>query len=98
MALRAYIALLLLLACVFVFASEYRIVQRSDDGRYYLDEQTVIALAEYIQKLEALNRNYSTQITTLEKLVENLKQQIANYDGIIQAQSTKLQELQQQLE
>jgi phage shock protein A len=45
-----------------------------------MDEETVIALANYVQKLEDLNQNYKLQIANLEEQVRNLKGMINAYE------------------
>ena len=65
---------MMLLTISTMFCEEYRIIQRSEDGRYYLDNETVILLANYISKLEDLNKNYQLQIANLEDQVRNLKE------------------------
>lgn len=56
-----------------MFSAEYKIIKRSDDGKYYLDDETVVLLANYIAKLEDLNNNYKLQIANLEEQVKNLR-------------------------
>lgn len=79
------------------FCEEYKIITKSEDGRYYLDEETVVLLANYIAKLEALNQNYSAQISTLEKLVANLKAQIAEYETLVKSYEARMSELEKKL-
>jgi len=57
-----------------IFCEDYRIIQKSEDGRYYLDEETLTVLANYISKLEALNENYKLQISSLEQQTAKLKE------------------------
>lgn len=71
--------------------AEYKIVQRSEDGRYYLTEDTVLVLANYIAKLEDLNNNYKLQIT-------NLEQQVANLKELLNLQKTETESYKLQLE
>ncbi len=67
----------MLLSTLMTFSAEYKIIQRSEDGRYYLDEESVLMLANYIAKLEELNKNYSLQITNLEEQLKILKELIS---------------------
>lgn len=60
-------------------ATKYKIIQKSDDGRYYLDEQAVIDLANYISRLESLVANYEEQIKVYEELIQNYEATIAAY-------------------
>lgn len=64
---------MMLLTISTMFCEEYKIIQKSEDGRYYLDDETVVLLANYISKLEDLNANYKMQISNLEQQVQNLK-------------------------
>ena len=77
-----------------LFASENEtLIFRSDDGRYYLTEESVIAIANYIKQLEDLNKNYGAQIENLKKQIENLSQQT----DLLKAENEKLKaELEQQ--
>jgi len=70
--MRRILVILALLCTIAVFA-EYKIIQRAEDGRYYLDEESVLLLANYIKQLEELNQNYRTQIVNLEQQVKVLK-------------------------
>ena len=70
---------MMLLTSLTIFSGEYRIL-KSEDGRWYLDQETLIALANYIQKLEDLNENYKAQIANLEEQVRNLKEMVALYE------------------
>ena len=86
---------MLLITSTILFASENetQLIFRSDDGRYYLTEESVIAIANYIKQLEDLNKNYGAQIENLKKQVENLTQQT----DLLKAESEKLKvELEQQ--
>ena len=74
-------------------ASDTQLIFRSDDGRYYLTEESVIAIANYIKQLEDLNANYGQQIENLKKQIENLSQQT----DLLKAENEKLKaELEQQ--
>jgi len=74
-------------------ASDTQLIFRSDDGRYYLTEESVIALANYIKQLEDLNKNYGAQIDNLKKQIDNLTQQT----DLLKAENEKLKaELEQQ--
>ena len=73
--------------------SETQLIFRSDDGRYYLTEESVIAIANYIKQLEDLNKNYGAQIDNLKKQIDNLTQQT----DLLKAENDKLKaELEQQ--
>ena len=69
--------MMLLSISTILFASENetQLIFRSDDGRYYLTEELVIAIANYIKQLEDLNKNYGQQIENLKKQIENLSAQ-----------------------
>ena len=74
-------------------ASDTQLIFRSDDGRYYLTEESVIALANYIKQLEDLNKNYGAQIDNLKKQIDNLTQQT----DLLKVENEKLKvELEQQ--
>ena len=78
---------------LFASESETQLIFRSDDGRYYLTEESVIAIANYIKQLEDLNKNYGAQIENLKKQIENLSQQT----DLLKAENEKLKaELEQQ--
>ena len=78
---------------LFANDNDTQLIFRSDDGRYYLTEESVIAIANYIKQLEDLNKNYGAQIENLKKQVENLTQQT----NLLKAESEKLKvELEQQ--
>ena len=55
--------------------SDVEFIFKADDGNYYLSEQSVLALANYIKQLEDLNANYGQQIENLKKQIENLSAQ-----------------------
>lgn len=65
---------MMLLITSIAFSEEYKIIRRSEDGRYYLDEETLVMLANYIARLEELNENYKLQISNLEQQVIKLKE------------------------
>ena len=79
---------MLLITSTILFASENetQLIFKSDDGRYYLTEESVIAIANYIKQLEDLNKNYGAQIENLKKQVENLTQQT----DLLKAENEKL--------
>ena len=78
---------------LFAGSSETQLIFKSDDGRYYLTEESVIAIANYIKQLEDLNKNYGAQIENLKKQIENLNQQT----DLLKAENEKLKvELEQQ--
>ena len=87
-----------LLISLMTFSEDYQIIQRSEDGRYYLDENTVILLADYIKKLEDLNSNYQLQISNLEEQVANLKELISAYEDEINNLRSENQSLKQEIE
>lgn len=97
--MNAKLILTILIALLIIsttFCAEYKII-KSDDGRYYLDEQSVLAIANYIAKLEELNNNYRLQISNLEQQVSNLKEQIKIYEQMKQAYENRIDELQKQI-
>lgn len=72
--------LVVLLSLLTTFSSEnneFQIIQRSPDGKYYLTDDTVVELANYIKQLQDLNSNYLKQIENLKAQIANLEQQIA---------------------
>ncbi|MEM2126472.1 MAG: hypothetical protein QXQ53_08765, partial [Candidatus Methanosuratincola sp.] len=73
-------------------------IQKSEDGRYYLDEETVIMLANYISKLEDLNANYKLQIANLEEQVKNLKELLQIERKQVEILKEEIAELQKKLE
>ena len=78
---------------LFANDNDTQLIFKSDDGRYYLTEESVIAIANYIKQLEDLNKNYGAQIENLKKQVENLTQQT----DLLKAENEKLKvELEQQ--
>ena len=70
---------------------------REENGRFYMDEQAVIALANYIQKLEDLNQNYKLQIANLEEQVRNLKGMVKAYEEKITLLEQKNKALQDEI-
>lgn len=84
-----------LLSCV-AFA-EYKIV-KSENGRFYLDEDSVVALASYIAKLEALNENYKLQIANLEEQVRVLKEALAQKEREVEVLKVELEKTKKALE
>ena len=89
---------MMLLITSMVFCEDYRIIQKSEDGRYYLDENTVILLANYIKKLEDMNMNYQAQIGNLEEQVANLKDLISAYEEEINKLSQDNKSLKDQID
>ena len=86
---------MLLITSITIYASDSntQLIFRSDDGRYYLTEESVIAIANYIKQLEDLNKNYGAQIDNLKKQIDNLTQQT----DLLKAENEKLKaELEQQ--
>ena len=81
----------LIILAVLSFAEEYKIIQQDESGRYYLDEETVLLLANYIKQLEELNNNYKAQIATLE-------QQTAKLQELLQLTETENKALKRELE
>lgn len=89
--------LIMLLSLLTTFSSEnneFQIIQRSPDGKYYLTDDTVVELANYIKQLQDLNNNYLAQIDNLKKQIDNLEKQIAN----LEQQILSLQEEKKKLE
>ena len=87
--------MMLLITSTILFASvnETQLIFKSDDMRYYLTEESVIAIANYIKQLEDLNKNYGAQIDNLKKQIDNLTQQT----DLLKAENDKLKaELEQQ--
>lgn len=70
---------------------------REENGKFYMDEETVIALANYIQKLEDLNQNYKLQIANLEEQVRNLKRMINAYEEKVALLEKKNKALQEEI-
>lgn len=91
--------LIMLLSLLIAFSnenSEFQIIQRSPDGKYYLTDQTVIELANYIKQLQDLNSNYLKQIDNLKAQISNLEKQIANLEqeiAILNDEKKKLEAL-----
>lgn len=73
-------------------ASNTQFIIQAPDGRYYMDESTVIALANYIKQLEELNKNYGLQIDNLSKQVELLKQQNITLQAQVDSLNQQLKE------
>lgn len=93
--------MMLLIISTMNFANEknnYNFIQQSPDGRFYLTEDTVIELANYIKQLQELNNNYLEQINNLKEQINNLKQQISNLEEQIKVLESKNLELQKELE
>jgi phage shock protein A len=79
-----------------MFSREFKVI-REENGRFYMDEQAVIALANYIQKLEDLNQNYKLQIANLEEQVRNLKGMVKAYEEKITLLEQKNKALQDEI-
>jgi len=73
-------------------ASNTQFIIQAPDGRYYMDESMVIALANYIKQLEELNKNYGLQIDNLSKQVELLKQQNITLQAQVDSLNQQLKE------
>ena len=76
--------------------SNYQFIQQSDDGRFYLTEDAVIELANYIKQLQDLNENYKAQIENLKKQISKLEQQILNLEqqvAILNDEKKKLEDM-----
>ena len=95
--MKKILLVLLLGLSVFCFTQDFQIIQKAEDGRYYMDEDTVMLLADYIAKLEELNNNYSLQINNLEQQVFNLKQQISVLEEQVNTLQTEKQQLQKEI-
>ncbi len=88
---------MMLLAISTMFSEEFQIIQRSEDGRWYLTDETVVALANYIKKLEELNENYKKQIETLESIKVNLEQQVETLKAQVEELKQENSQLQSEL-
>ncbi len=55
--------------------SNTQFIFKNADGNYYMSEESVITLANYLKQLESLLTNYGEQIDNLKKEVENLTSQ-----------------------
>jgi len=95
--MKRLLILLILFAVVSLFA-EYKIIQRAEDGRYYLDEETVILLANYIKQLEELNQNYRAQIANLEQQVQVLRDMLELEKAEKKALAEEVQRLKTELD
>jgi len=76
--------------------NNYQFIKQATDGRFYLEEQTVVELANYIKQLEELNKNYLAQIENLKKQIANLEEQILNLEqqvAILNYEKKKLEDM-----
>jgi phage shock protein A len=87
---------MMLLLSLTMFSGEFKVI-RAENGKFYMDEETVIALANYIQKLEDLNQNYKLQIANLEEQVRNLKGMINAYEEKVALLEQKNKALQEEI-
>ncbi|OOC36799.1 hypothetical protein SU69_07320 [Thermosipho melanesiensis] len=55
-------------------------MKQAPDGKFYLEEDTVVELANYIKQLQDLNENYKKQIENLKAQISNLEKQILNLE------------------
>ena len=92
------ITLMTLLISLTTFCEDFQIIQKSNDGRYYLDENTVMLLANYIKKLEDLNANYEMQISNLEEQVANLRDLLTAYEQEIDDLTSENEKLKHEVE
>lgn len=88
----------MLLTSLMIASESYKIIQKSEDGRYYLDEETVLALANYIAKLEDLNSNYKLQISNLESQVATLKDLLTIQKSETEAYKSQVEQLKAEVE
>lgn len=80
----------------FANENEYMFIKQATDGRFYMEENTVIELANYIKQLKELNNNYLAQIENLKKQIANLEKQISNLEeqvAILSDEKRKLEHL-----
>lgn len=76
----------------------YQFIFQDKDGRYYLTEDTVIELANYIKKLQDLNTNYLAQINNLKQQIANLEKQILNLEEQVKILEDENNKLKKELE
>ena len=90
--------MLLSISTVF-FANEndFRIIKQATDGRFYLEEQDIIDIANYIKQLEELNKNYLAQIENLKQQIANLEAQISNFEQQIAILNEEKKQIENQL-
>ncbi len=90
----------MMLLSILIHANEnnYEFIFRDENGRYYLTDETVLELANYIKRLEDLNMNYKKQIANLEQQIKNLEEQIANLEQQIKVYENVNLKLQKELE
>ncbi|MBB6061875.1 phage shock protein A [Thermosipho japonicus] len=84
-----------------LFANEtnnYNFIQQSPDGKFYLTEDSVIELANYIKQLQELNANYLKQIENLKAQIANLEKQILNLEQQVKTLEEENNKLQKELE
>jgi phage shock protein A len=81
----------------FANESEYKFIQQDKDGKFYLTEQAVIDLANYIKQLQDLNNNYKAQIENLKAQIANLEKQILNLEQQVKTLEEENRKLQQEL-
>lgn len=73
--------------------SNTQFIFKNADGNYYMSEESVITLANYLKQLEMLVANYGEQIDNLKKQIENLNAQ----NELLKAENEKLKaEVEQQ--
>lgn len=90
--------ILLLTISMTSFANDdYKIIKQSTDGRFYLEEQDIIDIANYIKRLEELNKNYLAQIENLKQQIANLEAQILNLEEQVKTLQVENKKLQEQL-
>ncbi|ABR31289.1 hypothetical protein [Thermosipho melanesiensis] len=65
---------------LFANENEYQFIKQAPDGKFYLEEDTVVELANYIKQLQDLNENYKKQIENLKAQISNLEKQILNLE------------------
>ncbi len=92
--------MMLLSFSTILFANEtnnYNFIQQSPDGKFYLTEETVVDLANYIKQLQDLNANYLKQIENLKAQISNLEKQILNLEQQVKTLEEENKKLQQEL-
>ena len=91
--------MMLLSISMILFANEndYRIIKQATDGRFYLEEQDIIDIANYIKQLEELNKNYLAQIENLKQQIANLEAQISNFEQQIVILNEEKRQIENQL-
>lgn len=83
--------------------TQFNIIKQATDGRFYLEEQDILTIANYIKYLEDLNDNLKSQIETLqqqialyESKIALLEKKIQNYETINNELNKKINELETQ--